>query len=80
MGFKVEMQMTLTLLGFIFLNFVRRGKILYFLVRQGKSPRDMLENLAGSHDCCTGDIGCRFFFSNENREIFYFPIYIIFFS
>ena len=35
-----------------------RARPLTFFVRQGKVPPDNLENLAGSHDCFTGNNLC----------------------
>ena len=32
-----------------------RARPLSFFMRQGKAPPEILENLAGSHDCFTGD-------------------------
>ena len=35
-----------------------RARHLTFFVRQGKAPREILENLAGSHDSFIGDTVC----------------------
>ena len=37
-----------------------RARPLTFFMRQGKAPPEILENVAGSHDCFTGDTVCRF--------------------
>ena len=37
-----------------------RARPLSFFVRQGKAPQEILQNLAGARNCCTGDIVCRF--------------------
>ena len=57
MGFKVEMMVTLTQPGITYLNFVCQGKTLLFFVRQGKAPREILENLAGSLSHVTALLG-----------------------
>ena len=48
---------------------------LFFFVRQGKAPREILENLAGSHDCFTGDNVCRFPMKKKG-QIYIFPLKI----
>ena len=61
----MEVIVTLTQPGLIYLNFVR----------QGKGPREILENLAGSCDYCTGDIVCRFPMKRTG-QMYIFPLKI----
>ena len=43
---------------------------LSFFVCQGKAPREILENLAGSCDCFTRDTVCRFPVKKTGKFIF----------
>ena len=62
----MEMMVTLTQVS-MYENFVRQGKTPIFLVRQGKAPPDIPENVAGSGDCFTGDTVCRILMNKRGQ-------------